>query len=335
MTKVLLVRLSAMGDLVQSLGAIQALHAARPDWQLHLLTQRPFVPLLEGVDGLASILAHDRRGGLAALLQTRRALRRLGCAVALDLQGNAKSALFAWLSGAKRRVGPAGAWRQERWSALGLSEPVQVAGARHPFRVAMAVVGAVAPEVRPQPPRLVALPDEVERAAARVRALGIDPGRPFRVLALGRAEDPRSQRPAAAEVEARRSPLPTLALLGPDEGDVVPPSRIPCLRQGSGSLRELVGLGVVIARAGGDAVAADQGPLHVLSACGAKVFGLFGPQDPDRTAPPAATVLQHPTPPPCMPCSRMRCRHEHGPVCMQFHSAEGRRWTPPEVGAGA
>ena len=45
MTRVLLVRLSAMGDVVESLGAVRALAAARPDWELHFVTQRPFVPI--------------------------------------------------------------------------------------------------------------------------------------------------------------------------------------------------------------------------------------------------------------------------------------------------
>ena len=52
MTRILCVRLSAMGDLVQSLGAVQALHAARPELELAFVTQRENVPLLEGMPGI-------------------------------------------------------------------------------------------------------------------------------------------------------------------------------------------------------------------------------------------------------------------------------------------
>ena len=40
MTRVLIVRLSAMGDLVQSLGAVRALHEAQPSLELHFVAAR-------------------------------------------------------------------------------------------------------------------------------------------------------------------------------------------------------------------------------------------------------------------------------------------------------
>ena len=59
-----------MGDVVQSLGAVAALHQQRPDLELFFLTQLPFVPLLEQVPGITSVVGHDRRGGLTALRRT-------------------------------------------------------------------------------------------------------------------------------------------------------------------------------------------------------------------------------------------------------------------------
>ena len=64
MTSVLFVRMSAMGDLVQGLGAVQALHAARPDWRLTVVTQAPWAPLLEGQPGVVRVVTFARRGGL-------------------------------------------------------------------------------------------------------------------------------------------------------------------------------------------------------------------------------------------------------------------------------
>jgi ADP-heptose:LPS heptosyltransferase len=96
------------------------------------------------------------------------------------------------------------------------------------------------------------------------------------------------------------------------------------LRQAAGRLRDLVALGALLARCGGDAVGADQGPAHVLAAAGAPVTVLFGPQDPESTAPPAARAVRHAAPPPCMPCRSRRCRHRDGPVCMAFASGQGR-----------
>ena len=60
MRAVLVVRLSAMGDIVHCLGAVEALAKARPDLELHFITQSSFAPLLEYLDHLSSVLTHDR-----------------------------------------------------------------------------------------------------------------------------------------------------------------------------------------------------------------------------------------------------------------------------------
>lgn len=324
MTRVLIVRLSAMGDLVQSLGAVRALHEAQPSLELHFVTQRENAPLLEQLPFVASVVPHDRRGGIRALLgATRAAMRRLQCEVALDLQGNWKSAACAWISGAPARIGAAGPWRQEPWSQALLTKRVVVDGPRHPGLVAHSIVRALAPSARALPPRLVATEEEVEIAAQTVRDAGVEPGKPFLALLLGRPGDPRSLRSAAVG-EAMAGRLPVLAVLGPQNGDVQVPPGAFVLQQSRGQLRRLVGLGEVIRRCGGEVWGADQGPTHVLAAVGAKATVMFGPQDPRRTAPPSGRVLQHPAPPACMPCSRMRCSHAEGPVCMNFGPSQGR-----------
>ena len=323
MTRVLLVRLSAMGDVVQCLGAVRALHAARPDLQLCFVTQRENVPLLQGVPGIAEVVAHDRRGGLSAWWRTRAVLRALRCDVALDLQGNWKSAICAWLAGCRHRIGAGASGRQEPWSRALLTDLVAIHGPRHPALVAMAVVRELAPSALWLPPQLEATEDEVGAAAARVRDAGVDPTCPFLVVLLGRPEDPRSLRQVAIDASAANG-RPVLLVAGPHEQGLSLPRGFPVLQQQRGELRHLVGLGALVARVGGEVLGADQGPAHVLAATGASVTVLFGPQDPALTAPPRAHVLQHPLPPSCMPCRRSRCSHPRGPVCMEFAAAQGR-----------
>ena len=313
-----------MGDVVQSLGAVAALHQQRPDLELFFLTQLPFVPLLEQVPGITSVVGHDRRGGLTALRRTRRHLRHLDCQVALDLQGNFKSALFARLSGCKERIGAAARWRQEPWSRVLLTRCVAVPGPRHPALVATTLVRELAPAAPLLLPRLPASDSDIQRAAKAVAACGIDPGAPFRVVVVGGADDPRTQSQAALERELQAGDQPCLLLAGPDEADVVPPAGVGVLRQGPGQLRELIGLGALVAANGGSVVGCDRGATHVLAATGAPTRVLFGPQDPAATSPPGAEVLQHPDPPGCMPCRSRRCSHRAGPVCMDFTSVEGR-----------
>jgi len=323
--RVLFVRLSAMGDVVQSLGAVAALHRERPDLELFFVTQAPFTALFRGVPGVAEVVGHDRHGGVAALGRTRRALLALGCDVAFDLQGNFKSALIARLSGCKQRIGAGARWRQEPWSRMLLTRCVTVPGPRHPALVATRIVRELAPAAPVLLPRLYADRAEVDRVASRVAASGIDPAVPFRVLVVGAAADCRSQSLAALRRDAGCRDLPVLLLAGPAESSVELPPGARVLRQGVGQLRELVGLGALLAGVGGSVVGCDRGSTHVLAAAGASTRVLFGPQDPAATAPPAATVLQHPDPPACMPCRSRRCTHRDGPVCMEFSSSEGRQ----------
>ena len=323
MTRVLLVRLSAMGDVVQSLGAVRALHEARPDLELHFVTQKENAPLLERMPFLASVVVQHRKGSIGLLRSTYAQIRRLRCDVALDLQGNWKSAACAFLSGAPIRIGAAGRWRQEPWSSLLLTRRVAIEGPRHPGLVALTVVRVLAPAARALAPRLEASDPEVADAADSVRAAGVDPGKPFVAVLMGRPGDPRSlQQVAVAEAMSRG--MPALAVLG--------------LQQQRGQLRQLVAFGDVVRRCGGEILGADQGPSHVLAATGASVTVLFGPQDPLRTAPPSARVLQRLGAPACMPCSSMRCTHPEGPVCMDFTAGDGRACSAPSwlegVGVG-
>jgi heptosyltransferase-1 len=316
---VLVVRLSAMGDVVHALGAIEALARAQPSWRVFVAVQRAFVPLFDGLDHLAGVIPHERRPALRGLWRTACALRARRFAVALDLQGNWKSALVARVSGAPRRIGIGGAARREPRSARLLTETVAASGVAHPADLALDVVRAVAPHARAQPSRLIATAQEQAREAAALAALGIDAELPFQALILGDPRDNRSWPATQAAHAAAQTAWPAVVVAGPaePEGLALPPG-VPLLRHAPGELRRLVALGALLARNGGRALGPDQGPTHVLAACGADVVALFGPQDPRLTAPKRVRVLLSPTAPACVPCRSRTCSHPDGPICMRF-----------------
>jgi ADP-heptose:LPS heptosyltransferase len=316
-SRVLIVRLSAMGDVVQGLGAVRALAEARPDLELCWVLQRPFVPLLRDLPGVTPI-AHDRGGGARGFARTGRHLRQRGFDLAVDLQGNWKSAGLARLSGAGQRLGVAGPARREPASAVLLNRFLRLpAELRHPGRQALQLVRALAPTARDLPPWLGAAADECAREAAALRELGLDPGRPFRVFVLGRQDDPRSIRAAALARAAAASVWPCLAVAGPGEAEVAAPPRVARLEHGPGEVRRLVALGALCARAGGDVLGPDKGATQVLAATGVRTVCVFGPTDPERSGPPAARALRVAVPPPCAPCHRRTCGHAEGPVCTE------------------
>ena len=324
MTRVLLVRLSAMGDIVQSLGAVRALARECPELELHFLVQRPYLPLLQELGFLTSSLAHDRRPVLTGVFSTVRRLRRLKPDIALDLQGNWKSAAMVRLCGAPRRIGIGGPMRREESSEILLNERVVDVDSPHPARLALEVVRVLAPDAPELMPSLVATEEEMAREAKALAALGLPAEEPICVLVMAHPADPRAWPRETRERESRERGRPCVWLAGPDETGVDVPDGVRVLHHGRGELRRLVGLGGQLARCGGEVIGPDRGTLHVLAACGPPTTVLFGPQDPRRTAPPSARVLVHRHAPGCSPCSKRRCFHPQGPVCMAFTTREGR-----------
>ena len=116
-SRILVIRLSAIGDIVFASPLIAALRRAYPQAHLAWLAQPECEPLLRHHPDLDQVITwprgewralwRERRWGeLARRIRAVRAdLRRQGFDQVLDLQGLLKSGLLAWLSGARERVG--------------------------------------------------------------------------------------------------------------------------------------------------------------------------------------------------------------------------------------
>src|SRR5687767_2135670 len=108
--RILLVRLSALGDIVQCLPALAALRAAKPAAEIGWLVEDRNAGVLEGHPHIDRLFVWRRRSGahssaVGAALAVRREIRAWRPDVAVDLQGNLKSGVLTWLSGAPRRIG--------------------------------------------------------------------------------------------------------------------------------------------------------------------------------------------------------------------------------------
>lgn len=108
--RVLLVRLSAIGDCLHAAPVVAALRRANPDAFIGWAIQEPAATLLRDCPGVDRFHVYPRRArGIAARLKTfghfRRDLRSCRYDAAIDVQGLTKSGLVAWLSGARQRIG--------------------------------------------------------------------------------------------------------------------------------------------------------------------------------------------------------------------------------------
>ncbi len=342
--RILIVRLSHLGDVVHALPVFHALREAQPRAEIAWAVQQEFASLLEGLPGLARLIRFRRDEGLAAWGRVWRELRGFGADWAVDAQGNAKSAAVTLASLARRRSGLAREDWREPFACGVLTDSAPRALGPHALERMRALCGWVAPgSVWRRDPLL----DPSERAAGRAwlaRELP-DSGAPLRLLHLARARDPRSwpRAHASAWIEsALARGMQVLALSGPAEAQELAEfeqrhAHEPRFRHwhGRDDLRALAGVLSAAAERGARLLACDSGPLHLAEACGLDVLCLAGPEDERRTGPYTGRSLRAEPSPECAPCSDPVCAHPSGPVCMSGIDPErAARALESELGAG-
>jgi heptosyltransferase-1 len=111
--KILIVKLSSLGDVVHAMAAVQDIAQALPEAQIDWVVERGFAPLVRRCQGVHRVIPCEMRRWRESLLsaETRRAwqvfkteLQQDTYDAVIDLQGLSKSALVSWLA----RLGPNG-----------------------------------------------------------------------------------------------------------------------------------------------------------------------------------------------------------------------------------
>jgi len=333
--RILIVRLSHLGDVVHALGVFHALHEAFPRATLAWAIQPEFADLLQGLPGLERVLFFERAGGAPAWLRLRRELADFRPDLTVDAQGNTKSAAVAWLSGAARRAAPARSDWREPWAAWVANERAQPlrAPARHAMQRMEALVRRLVPSAG-LPLRVDVALSAAERERGEQALLERLPracSKPA-LVHLSSPEDvrgwPRAHWRTLLE-ELRANGRGALVLSGPAEADLgrelerdVPAEGALTHWIDQRGLRLLAGVFEAAARRDLALIACDSGPMHLAAASGLRVVALGGPQDAARTGPwplegsGPHRVVRAARPPPCAPCLSRRCHHREGPVCM-------------------
>src|SRR5262245_12042961 len=105
--RLLIVRLSAVGDCVQTMPLACAVREHWPDAHITWAAEKASAPLVEINDAVDRVLVLPKRFATSPRLlwRLRGELRRERFDYSLDPQGLTKSGLVAWLSGSRRRIG--------------------------------------------------------------------------------------------------------------------------------------------------------------------------------------------------------------------------------------
>ena len=320
--KILILKPSSLGDVVQALPVLRAIKRHLPRSEVYWWIDRHLASLLADDPDLAGVIPFERRrwatpANWAALARAVRWLRQQAFDWVIDLQCLMRSGLFAWLAGGDLTIG----LDEPREGARAFYDLVAPRPAFHTHavdRYLSVLPLAGVPIAR----NFDWLPGRPRVAAALRQRWPVEPG-PWLILQPG-ARWPNKRWPVehfaelVRQAAARRSDW-RFAILGSAEdrplGQAiarVAPAR--CLDlTGSLSLPEMVEW----IRLGAAMVTNDTGPMHVAAALGKPLVGLFGPTEPRRNGPYGQLehVLQ--TNLPCVPCLKPRCTYAQPLECLR------------------
>jgi len=286
--RILIVRLSAVGDVVHGLPVLCALRDKFPEASLAWVVESRASALLEGHKDLDELIVAER-GWLKsprAILKLRRQLREFSPDVTIDLQGLSKSAVMARLSGCKKRIGFAGDNGRElsRWMNTELVETT----AGHVIDINLELLKPLrinAPQVRFDVPEDHADTDMVE---ALLRQSGTLEG--FAIINPGAGWPsklwPTERYANVAGYLGREHGLPTMVVwAGRQEWQwaeqIVDGSNGHARLAPSTTLQQLAAL----TRRARLFIGSDTGPLHIAAAVGTTCVGLYGPMPSERNGP--------------------------------------------------
>ena len=287
--RILIVRLSAIGDVVQGTPIVCALRERFPDAFLAWAVAGAGATLLRGHEAIDRLITLPR-GWLKsprAVWRLRRELRALKFDVAVEAQGLTKSAVLARLSGARRRIGFGDPWGRElsRWLNTELVDTTCVRHVVDRNLRLLRPLGIESPTVRFQLPEHVA-----DRSAAEemIRRMGVADGYVMINSGAGWPSKlwPNDRYAKVAPPLARQWRLPTVVAWGsPDERTAA--ERIVAGSEGHARLAPPTALTelAALARRARLFIGSDTGPLHIAAAVGTPCVGLFGPWPAERHGP--------------------------------------------------
>lgn len=321
---ILIVKLSALGDVVHTLPALNALRREYPKAHISWLVEAMARELIEGHPALDRVVVWRRRDFEAALKEgrwatawrifseTRRQVRQFPYDLVIDFQGLMKSGLWVAQARSRRKVGFGRGMERSEGSHLFLTERVPAVSMDiHALERSLLLLQAIGIQRGPIEYRFPI--DQAARDAATDFLQANDVAPSDRLVVI----HPMTRWPtklwfedrfAQVANELNAAELKVIFSGGPKDAPAL--DRIaehlmsPMIRtNGRGGLKILA----AIYERANVLVSTDTGPMHIAAAVGTPVVAIFGPTSPQRTGPygDEHVVLQAGVS--CSPCFSKKC----------------------------
>ena len=289
---ILIIKLSAIGDVIHALPVAPALKRCFPQAKITWIVEPTALDLLTNNPYIDELLIFEKNNlkSLAGFCRNApnlvRTLRSRQFDLALDLQGLFKSGAIVWLSGASKRL----VYCNARESSDLFSEKVCGPNSNgHVVERYLDVARALGCQI--DKPEFVITITEKEAAIAEANARqnGLDISKPYVVLIPGTNWPNKCWPPEHfAQLAGRLFDKQIIPVFVGSKADRTAMDEIigkspvvPIDLTGKTTLKQLAH---IIKNSKG-AVAGDTGPMHLAAALQTPVIALFGPTDPDRNGP--------------------------------------------------
>ncbi len=306
-SRVLIVRYSALGDVVLATSVIDPLRERYPDAVLEWVTDPHYAPLLDGLPGIAAVHRLERDGAASAVVVRDRLRHRFD--VAVDLQNKLRSRLIVGAAAPRRVTFRRRTAGRALLSLLGADRPLVRAHATQLYAEALAPLGVTGPgrlQVHLSPSARALASDAL--AQVKPPAVAVAPGARWATKRW-----PPVRFAAVADALAAEGASIVLAG-GPGDREAFAAFRAAARAPVAADLSPLPvdGLAAALARCR-LLIACDSGPVHLAGAVGTPALALFGPTSPVRWGPlPPGRALSLGLG--CAPCS-----NHGGETCPEGH----------------
>ncbi len=293
---ILILKPSALGDVVLAMPAFNTLRASFPEANISWLVRPEFAPVFDGTPRPDKLVIFDRKAlsswycnpkTCAELVKFLKQLRKSRYDLVIDLQGLFRTALFGWATAAKKRLGMDIAREMSGWfytqTVAHGDQPLHLV--EYYNRIA-ARAGAKQIVTEAE---LTPSDEAVTGVRGKLNENGLEFGQ-YAVLVTGAARDykiwPAERFAQIAEHITNRFGLKVAAVGAPSESPAVEKIISLCKTNivnlaGKTDIAELVAV-----MAGAKlAVSGDTGPGHIAWATGTPTVFIFGPTNPSRVGP--------------------------------------------------
>ncbi len=324
--KLLVVKLSSLGDVVHTFAFVNHLKKERPDISVDWVVNDMYAGLVKCNSGVGRVW-HFKRGTwgkqwnspstfseITSLLSW---IRKEKYDVCLDMQGLLRSGLLTFFSGAGKKAGFANAREGSKYLYDTRIDAGEKPHAADILLRSLEIFNVTPPE---KPDFRFTIPEKAESSVKKLMAeLGISG--PYMVFHTGARWDTKmwsvSHWSVLAKAVANKSKMPLVFT-----GSAADAAVINAIIAGQGRMFNLAGgLGLVESAAllknCALMVTVDSGPMHIAAAFDRPIVAIFGPTSPAKTGPvtqgPADIIQQGHIG--CVPCFDRKCKRNY--ECME------------------